>query len=143
MIERQTEPSANGQSDSPLDIARPIPLFAPGEIQPEATDKMVPPQPQLNLNSRPPSTIIPRHYIPTRSPAVEKKALLIGIRYDHYNVGGEWGPIPRLVPNVRRVAALLESEHSLPSPVLIHSRNSPAPSRALWIYRHCYNDRRR
>ena len=80
---------------------------------------------------------------PTSCPAAEKKALLIGIRYDHHEVGEGWEPIPTSISNVKRIAALLESEHSRPLSVFIRSHNPFVPFRALWVYGHCYNDRRR
>jgi len=70
-----------------------------------------------------------------------KKALLIGISYDHKKVGMVWGTIPTSIPNVRRIAAFLRGERSLPSTIPSYSCDSLIHSRAPRVYRYRYNDR--
>jgi len=57
----------------------------------------------------------PCHHFLGRGPAVKKKALLVGIGYNYHKGSGKWDPIPTSIPNVKKLAAFLRGERSLPS----------------------------
>lgn len=67
--------------------------------------------------------VLPCYYIPARGPAIEKKALLVGIGYNSTKGSGKWDPIPTSIPNVKKLAAFLRGERSLSFMVLSHSHD--------------------
>jgi serine/threonine protein kinase len=69
-----------------------------------------------------------------------KKALLIGISYHKGEKGCD--PIPTSIPNAKKFATFLRGKRSLPPSILSRLRGPSAFSRALWVYGHCFNDRR-
>jgi len=146
----QVEPLADPRSVGSLSVTPPIPSYKHGETEHRATDRMAPLEPLSPLHQEYRSPDHPasaytsmRH--PTRYPAVQKKALLIGISYDHTEVGREWGVFPTSIHKVTSIATFLRGEGS-PHPLFSLSpslpRNRLIPSRSLRVYQYRHNDRR-